>query len=99
MEEDPRIQTAIKNLFIGCVPERKIELENLWAQYQTQFNLLDDIHDGERLIIDAGQYRHIRFNHRILRATWIAAYIAWEAYVLINQHLNGAAFNSRVRTY
>jgi hypothetical protein len=42
--------------------------------------LTGDIHEGERFILDAGCYRDVRFNHRVVRAFWLAAYIAWEGY-------------------
>lgn len=30
--------------------------------------------------MDAGMYRFVRFNHRVVRAFWIAGFAAWEAY-------------------
>ena len=33
--------------------------------------------------MDAGAYRYVRFNHRALRAFWIAGYAAWEGYRLV----------------
>ena len=84
---DEQVQTAIRNLFMGCVPERRAELEDLWTRFSLEFRLTSDIHEGERIIMDAGCYRYVRFNHRVLRAFWIAAFVAWEGYSAIHRSL------------
>jgi hypothetical protein len=43
------------------------------------FQLTHDTHDGERFMMKAGMDRYVRFNHRVVRAFWIAAFAAWEA--------------------
>jgi len=51
-------------------------------------------------MLEAGAYVLIRFNHKILRLFWLAAYIAWEGYRVIHNwtldpsDLNLARFNS-----
>lgn len=30
--------------------------------------------------MDAGLYRYVRFNHRVVRTFWIGAFVAWEGY-------------------
>lgn len=79
-QNDESVQEAARNLFCGVAPERTAELEMLWKTYRPRFNLLlDDGPDG-RFVMDAGAYRDVRFNHRSLRAFWLAAFIAWEGY-------------------
>lgn len=77
---DEEIQTSVRNLLLGGVPERKNDLEQMWIELDPVFKLTPDTHQGERVIMDAGLYRYVRFNHRILRAFWIAGYAAWEGY-------------------
>ena len=31
-------------------------------------------------VLDAGAYRDVRFNNRVMRAFWLASFIAWEGY-------------------
>lgn len=80
IRDDDAIQAAAKNLFLGCAPERKGDLEHLWQTYSPKFQLTADVHDGENIIMEAGAYRLVRFNHRVLRAFWLASYMAWEGY-------------------
>lgn len=77
---DEAVQFAVKNMFLGAAPEREKELVQLWDQNQLRFNLLpDDGRDGQ-FVMDAGAYRDVRFNHRALRAFWVATFAAWEGY-------------------
>ncbi len=55
----------------------------MWVDLDPKFQLTPDTHEGENIIMDAGAYRYVRFNHRVLRAFWIAGYTAWEGYRLI----------------
>lgn len=77
---DEEIQIAVRNLFLGAVPEREQELVQLWSQYQLRFNLLPDLGPDGLFVMDAGAYRDVRFNHRALRAFWVATFSAWESY-------------------
>jgi hypothetical protein len=78
--DDETIQKAAKTLFLGCAPEREKELDELWSLLAPKFQMVGDIHDGDRIILDAGAYKYVRFNHRVLRAFWIGAFAAWEGY-------------------
>jgi hypothetical protein len=80
LRQDDVVQTAAKTLFLGCAPEREDELNQLWSLLAPKFQMTGDIHDGDRIILDAGAYRYVRFNHRALRAFWIGAFAAWEGY-------------------
>jgi hypothetical protein len=77
---DADIQNAVRTLFLGSIPERESDLDQMWLELEPIFKLTPDTHQGDRVIMDAGLYRYIRFNHRVLRAFWIAAYAAWEGY-------------------
>jgi hypothetical protein len=77
---DDSVQTAVRNLFMGSAPERKDDLAAIWQELEPIFQITPDFHEGDRIIMDAGAYRYVRFNHRVLRAFWIAAHAAWEAY-------------------
>jgi hypothetical protein len=80
VREDDSIQDAARNVLMGGAPERKTALDEIWRELDPKFRLAPDVHEGERIIMDAGAYRYVRFNHRIMRAFWIAGYAAWEAY-------------------
>ncbi|MBR0560466.1 phage exclusion protein Lit family protein [Neokomagataea anthophila] len=80
VRQDEIVQKAIRNLFIGSVPERADELSSLWENLDLVFQLFPDDHEDGRLIMDAGSYRYIRFNHRVVRSFWIGAFAAWEGY-------------------
>ena len=77
-QKDEKVENAIKDLFLGSVPERPKELYSFWSELDLVFLLLSDDHKDGRLIMDAGSYRYIRFNHRVLRSFWIASFAAWE---------------------
>ena len=85
--DDEEVQQAARNLFVGVVPERREELEGFWEQYDLRFNVLEDLTEDGSFILDAGQYRNIRFNHRAMRAFWLAGFIAWEGYQSIHSYL------------
>jgi hypothetical protein len=55
--------------------------------YSPKFQLTEDVHDGRRVIMEAGAYRLVRYNHRVLRAFWIAGYAAWEGYTAAHRTL------------
>lgn len=78
--QDEIVQQAIRNLFLGSVPERAEELTSLWGQLDPVFQLVPDVHEDERIIMDAGAFRYVRFNHRVVRFFWIGAFTAWEGY-------------------
>lgn len=80
IRDDQTVQDSVRHLFVGCAPERTAELDQMWLELAPLFQLTPDEHEGDRIIMDAGAYRYVRFNHRVLRAFWIAGYTAWEGY-------------------
>lgn len=83
VRDDRMVQEAVRQLFLGSAPERAVALNFMWQELEPVFQLTPDKHRGDRIIFDAGLYRFVRFNHRVLRAFWIAGYAAWEGYKLI----------------
>ncbi|WP_187829423.1 phage exclusion protein Lit family protein [Labrys sp. KNU-23] len=83
VRDDDMVQEAVRRLFLGSAPERSHDLKLMWEELAPVFQLTPDEHQGERIIFDAGLFRYVRFNHRVLRAFWIAGYAAWEGYRLI----------------
>jgi len=101
---DDEIQLAARHLFEGVVPERSAELIALWKQYQPKFHLLSDDGPDGMFVMAAGRYRDVAFNHRALRAFWLAAFIAWEGYLRVHEvATNGSAdfdrFDDMVNLY
>jgi hypothetical protein len=84
---DAEVQQAARSLFVGVIPERREELEGFWEKYDLRFNVLEEITEDGSFILDAGQYRDIRFNHRAMQAFWLAGFIAWEGYRAIHSYL------------
>lgn len=83
VRDDEQVRTAVRNALLGSAPEREAELTTLWEMLEPRFQLTGDTHEGERLVMEAGMYRYVRFNHRIVRAFWIAAFAAWEGYRVV----------------
>lgn len=76
---DAVVQEAVKNLFLGTAPERQTELAEFWDTLGLKFCLLED---GDQITMEAGAYRYVHFNRRILVVIWVSAFAAWEAYSL-----------------
>ena len=77
---DSDVQDAVRSLLIGVAPEREAELHVFLDKFSLRFNLLPDSGRCGTLVMDAGGYRDVRFNHRVLRAFWVATFAAWEGY-------------------
>ena len=74
-----RSRTARK-LFEGVAPEHKEELSELWKTYSLRFNILTNAGPNGLFVLDAGALRDARFNHRAMRAFWLALFVAWKGY-------------------
>lgn len=97
MRNDKAVQTAALNLFVGCAPERRAELEAMVKDLQLEFQVHDDNHEDGKFIFDAGAYRYLRFNPRAMRLFWLGAYIAWEGYRAIQTQHSQPADLSRFK--
>lgn len=87
---DREVQEAAHRLFEGVVPERAEDLKALWAQYQPRFNLLTEAGPEGLFVMGAGSYREVVFNHRALRAFWLASFIGWEGYLKVHEVATGS---------
>lgn len=96
--DDEQVQNAIRSLFEGGAPERVSDLASLWQLLSPKFQLTPDLHEGERLVMDAGAYRYVRFNHRVVRAFWLGAFAAWEGYRAVVEDFPSQPDLSRFRT-
>jgi hypothetical protein len=85
------VQQAAHSLFLGCAPERKADLEDLWKRYQPEFKLLDDAGPDAFFTLEAGLYHFVRINHRAMRAFWFAGFIAWEGYCAFSKSTSEAS--------
>src|SRR5262249_17699731 len=93
MRNDQEIQDAARNLFEGIAPERRAELAALWAKYAPRFSILEDLTGDGPFILEAGAYRDVHFNHRVMRAFWLAAFAAWEGYRAIMEQVTGGTLD------
>jgi hypothetical protein len=80
VRDDDSVQVAARNVLRGGAPERDADLDDMWRELDPKFQLAPNLDGVQPIIMDAGAYRYVRFNHRVLRAFWIAAYAAWEGY-------------------
>jgi len=79
----------VKFLLDSVAPERQVELDKLWKKYEPEFRLLEDDGPAGQFVMEAGLYRIVRFNHRVMRLFWLGAFVAWEGYVSLHAHLVG----------
>ncbi len=84
MEFRKDVQEAIWTQLLGLMPERESELKDLWEKYQPKFNLVEDVTRDGKVILDAGLYREVRFNHRSMKLIWLASFVAWEGYCAVD---------------
>lgn len=83
-DREHQLQDVTKALFTGVAPERQKELEAFWNDFSVQFKILDDGGPDGSLVMDAGGYVYIRFNHRIMRLFWLSGFLLWEAYCALH---------------
>jgi len=75
------LRDTIHDMLLSVTPERAAELEHYWGEFGLQFQLLDDDGPDGLIVLDAGSYVLIRFNHRVMRLFWLASFALWEGYV------------------
>lgn len=66
---------AVKSLLLGATPERKDEIENLWARYAPKVCVVED---ARGVNISAGKGR-IQFDHKTLEAIWLLGFNGWRS--------------------
>lgn len=85
---DDTVQDGIRNMLSGSIPERKKEIDEFWSHFDMNFQIHGDNHSDGKYIFDAGIYKFIRFNHRVLRIFWIGSFSAMSGYIAINESLS-----------
>lgn len=68
---------VIKNLLLGACPERQVELDDFYRQYQPKFELLQD---RRGTTINAYQNR-VAWSHKTVAHDWLLAFSGWKVFV------------------
>jgi Peptidase U49 len=84
---DDEVTEQLRALLVGVAPERTEELKDFWTKYGPKVLLVADDDQGSSPVMQAGLYRYLQFNHRMMRLIWLLSFSAWEGYVMIH---NGA---------
>jgi len=75
-----QLRQTVHEMLLAVAPERTEELQHYWEQFSPQFKILDDDGPDGPVVLDAGGYVNIRFNHRIMRLFWLSSFALWEGY-------------------
>ncbi|MGV8950185.1 MAG: phage exclusion protein Lit family protein [Cypionkella sp.] len=75
-----QLRQTIHEMLLGVAPERAEELQRYWDEFSPQFNVMEDDGPDGPVVLDAGGYVNIRFNHRIMRLFWLSSFALWEGY-------------------
>jgi hypothetical protein len=67
-------------MLLAVAPERTAELQRYWDEFSPQFQILEDDGPDGPVVLDAGGYVNIRFNHRIMRLFWLGSFALWYGY-------------------
>jgi hypothetical protein len=88
-----QLRQAVHKMLMAVAPERTVELQRYWTEFSPQFNILaDDGPDGP-VVLDAGGYVNIRFNHRIMRLFWLSSFALWEGYSAFHHYADSGQTN------
>ncbi|MGE8228637.1 phage exclusion protein Lit family protein [Stenotrophomonas hibiscicola] len=79
-EHDAALQQVIRSTIQAIAPERAEELDSYWAHYDPEIQMASDGAGGEGVVMQAGLYRFIQFNHRTMRLFWLSSFLLWEGY-------------------
>lgn len=80
------LRDAVHDMLLSVAPEQREVLQEYWDRYNPQFKILaDDGPDGP-IVMSAGGYVNIHFNHRIMRLFWLGSFALWEGYVAFHQY-------------
>ena len=79
------LTATIRDLFLGIAPERGEKLEEYWKHYGPQFDIADDDGPSGKIVMEAGCYALVRFNHRTMRLFWLSGFLLWEAFQTLHR--------------
>lgn len=74
------LRNTVQDMLLGATPERAVELAHYWGEFGVQFQMLDDDGPDGLVVLDAGGYVFIRFNHRVMRLFWLGSFALWEGF-------------------
>lgn len=74
------LRDVVHDMLLGVTPERTAELQRYWDDFGLQFQFLGDNGPDGPVVLDAGGYVLIRFNHRVMRLFWLGSFAMWEGY-------------------
>lgn len=80
-------------MFLAVAPERTAELQRYWDEYAPRFQILEDDGPDGPIVLDAGGFVYIRFNHRVMRLFWLASFALWEGYAAYQQYVSNQQAN------
>lgn len=84
----PTLREVIHDMFLAVAPERAAELQRYWDEYSPQFQILEDDGLDGPIVLDAGGFFYIRFNHRVMRLFWLASFALWEGYAAYQHYVS-----------
>lgn len=84
----PTLPDVVRDMFLAVAPERAAELQRYWNEYSPQFQVLEDDGPDGPIVLDAGGFVYIRFNHRVMRLFWLASFALWEGYAAYQHYVS-----------
>lgn len=81
------LREVVHDMLLGVASERTAELQTYWDDFGLQFQILDDDGPDGLVVLDAGGYVFIRFNHRVMRLFWLGSFAMWEGYVACQHYV------------
>lgn len=83
---DAALQAAVTSAIEAIAPERAAELMRHWERYAPVVLMADDVDETGHVVMEAGLYKFIRFNHRTMRLFWLASFMLWEGYEALSRY-------------
>ncbi|MCC5053895.1 phage exclusion protein Lit family protein [Xanthomonas campestris] len=87
------LRDTVHDMLLGVTPERADELQRYWDDFGLQIQILGDYGPDGPVVLDAGGYVLIRFNHRLMRLFWLASFALWEGYVAYQHYVTTGETN------
>lgn len=97
------VRKSIFDILVGVMPERESDILSLFEKYNPQFSIVDETHKG--VVLRAGGYFSVEFNHRAMLTFWIGAHIIWRIYsecahaIVDGSAINQKKINSLFKTF
>lgn len=82
------LRDIVYDMFLAVAPEREAELQRYWSEYSPRFRILEDDGPDGPIVLDAGGFVYVRFNHRVMRLFWLASFALWEGYAAYQRYIS-----------